>query len=187
MFFAPIHPNNQILQNPSFIASLIISILGFRLGSILIILMTSDSTATVETFGLLISILGFRLGSGLIILMQLLRSGENTLHNGRKSQTCILDFCYLEISILGFRLGSDLIILMPEFPPRFPPRPRGQPITIQTKKLRFSICRISILGFRLGSILIILIRIPTDLAKKMRRTKRKLKTYFRLGFILRLG
>ena len=70
-----------------------------------------------ETFELLISILGFRLGSGLIILMQLLRSGENTLHNDRTSQTCILDFRYPEISILGFRLGSDLIILMPEFHP----------------------------------------------------------------------
>ena len=79
MFFAPIRPNDQILQNPSFIASLIISILGFRLGSILIILMSSMPPQLSETFELLISILAFRLGSGLIILMQLLRSGGNIL------------------------------------------------------------------------------------------------------------
>ena len=141
MFCASVRPNSQILRNPSFIASLIISILGFRLGSILIILMSSMPPQLSETFELLISILAFRLGSGLIILMQLLRSGENTLHNEKASQTCILDFCYPEISILGFRLGSDLIILMPEFPPRFPPRPKGptltKPLPFKQKTLYF--------------------------------------------------
>ena len=91
MFFAPIRPNSQILRNPSFIASLIISILGFRLGSILIILMSSMPPQLSETFELLISILAFRLGSGLIILMQLLRSGGNILHNETTSQTCSCD------------------------------------------------------------------------------------------------
>ena len=80
MLFAPLRPNTRILRNPSFIASLIISILGFRLGSILIILMSPMSRQLSETFELLISILGFRLGSGLIILMQLLRRGGNILH-----------------------------------------------------------------------------------------------------------
>ena len=47
MFFVPIRPNGKILRNLSFIASLIISILGFRLGSILIILMSSNATATL--------------------------------------------------------------------------------------------------------------------------------------------
>ena len=94
-----------------------------------------------ETFELLISILAFRLGSGLIILMQLLRSGGNILHNihiwtyyfkwtgdieiGIRYHPGRLTSAIRKSSILGFRLGSDLIILMPEFPPRFPPRPQG--------------------------------------------------------------
>ena len=45
------------------------------------------------------------------------------------------------ISILGFRLGSDLIILMPEFHPRFPPRPKGpswtKPLPFDKKTLDF--------------------------------------------------
>ena len=129
MCFAPIRPNNQILRNPSFIASFIISILGFRLGSILIILMSSMPPQLSETFELLISILAFRLGSGLIILMQLLRSGGNILHNGIRYHPGPLTSASWKGFILGFRLGSDLITLMPEFHPRFPPRPKGPTLT----------------------------------------------------------
>ena len=157
MFFAPIRPNNKILRHLSFIASLIISILGFRLGSILIILMSSMPPQLSETFELLISILAFRLGSGLIILMQLLRSGGNILHNihiwtyyfkwtgdieiGIRYHPGPLTSAIRKSSILGFRLGSDLIILMPEFHPRFPPRPKGptltKPLPFKQKTLDF--------------------------------------------------
>ena len=44
-------------------------------------------------------------------------------------------------SILGFRLGSNLIILMPEFHPRFQPRPKGptltKPLPFKQKTLHF--------------------------------------------------
>ena len=91
MFVAPIRPNSQILWNPSFIASLIISILGFRLGSILIILMSSMPPQLSETFELLISILSVRLGSGLIILLQVLRSWK-TFYDKTASQFAIVTY-----------------------------------------------------------------------------------------------